>query len=287
MGAVGIRTVSGERLSLDQEILLENFLRQIATALDREFLNEMAKKSIALAESERLYTTLFNSISHEIRTPITALLGSAEALSEDAISGNPGLRRELVTEILHASERLDRTVQNLLAVTRLEAGRVGVDADWLDLRDVVNAAASELGDALHEHPFEISIAPAIPLIKADFTLLQVALSNLLRNAMQHTPVGTRVTVSAGISGDQIVVIVEDEGPGFDANVLARAFEKFVRGANSGTGGIGLGLTIARGFIEAHHGSLHVNNKPEGGARCIVRLPAGPSPRQAQGAPDEQ
>ncbi|MBI5647276.1 MAG: sensor histidine kinase KdpD [Ignavibacteriae bacterium] len=287
LGAVGIRTVSGERLTLDQEILLENFLRQIATALDREFLNEMAKKSIALAESERLYTTLFNSISHEIRTPITALLGSAEALSDDTISGNPGLRRELVTEILHASERLDRTVQNLLAVTRLEAGRVGVDADWLDLRDVVNAAASELGDSLHEHPFVIDIAPAVPLIKADFTLLQVALSNLLRNAMQHTPAGTRVSVSARISGDQIVVTVEDEGPGFDSSVLARAFEKFVRGANSGTGGIGLGLTIARGFIEAHHGSLQVDNRPDGGARCVVRLPAGPAPRQAEGAPDEQ
>jgi two-component system sensor histidine kinase KdpD len=138
LGVLGVRTNGSERLSVDQEALLANSLNQIASALEREFLNELAKQSIALAESERLYTTLFNSISHEMRTPITALLGASETLLNDSQKPPSPILRDLAHEIQSAAERLDDIVQNLLAMTRLESGLIRPNLDWTDVRDVIN-----------------------------------------------------------------------------------------------------------------------------------------------------
>jgi two-component system sensor histidine kinase KdpD len=272
LGVVGVRTRGRDRLSLDQETLLENFLRQISSALDREFLNEMAKQSIALAESERLYTTLFNSISHEIRTPITTLLGSAETLMDAAVAGQPNVRRELAREIQSAAERLDHVVQNLLAMTRLESGLIQPKLDWTDVRDVVNSSLHKLKKELSGHSLSVDLSPSLPLVKLDFALIEQTIANLLRNAAAHTPSGSTILINAFPDGTDCVITVADNGPGFPEGSLSRVFEKFYRVPGSKTGGVGLGLSIALGFVQAHKGNIVVENSPGGGARFTIRLP---------------
>jgi two-component system sensor histidine kinase KdpD len=272
LGVLGLQLRGDARLSIDQESLLSNFLNQIASALEREFLNEMTKQSIALAESERLYTTLFNSISHEMRTPITALIAASEGLLDEAGTGSPDLRNRLAQEIQSAAERLDNIVQNLLAMTRLESGLIQPKRDWADLRDLINSATEKLTKELAGHRVTVDIAPTLPLVRVDFALMEQVFLNLVRNAAVHTPPGSSIEIAAAREGAECVVTISDNGRGFPPDALPRVFEKFYRVPGSKTGGIGLGLSIALGFVRAHRGTMTVENRPEGGARFTLRLP---------------
>ncbi|HTY37237.1 MAG TPA: sensor histidine kinase KdpD [Bacteroidota bacterium] len=286
LGVIGVRTGRKERLSIDQETLLENFLTQISSVLEREFLNEMTKQSIAFVESERLYTTLFNSISHEMRTPITALVGASESLLNDSVGGQPEVRKELAQEIQSASERLDNIVQNLLAMTRLESGLIQPHKDWTDFRDMVHSCRSKLQKELAQHHLVLDIPASLPLLRLDYALFEQVLLNILRNAAHHTPPGTTVKVRAEVEQQECVVTISDDGPGFPAESLKRVFEKFYRVPGSRTGGIGLGLSIARGFVMAHGGTLTAENLPEGGAKFTIRLPIQTNGQSSTGATDE-
>ena len=272
LGVIGIKVHDNQRLSLDQEALLENFLGQISSALEREFLNEMTKRSIAFVESERLYTTLFASISHEMRTPITALVGASESLLNDNVAADPTVRRELAQEIQSAAERLDNVVQNLLAMTRLESGLIQPRLDWADVRDIVNASVNKLRKELEGHPVSVEVSPALPLLKLDFPLIEQVVMNLLRNAALHTPPASSIEIKAFPSQGQCVIVVADNGPGFPADSLERVFDKFYRVPGSRTGGVGLGLSIAQGFVRAHNGTITVHNRPAGGAEFTIQLP---------------
>lgn len=272
LGVVGVRTHRNQRLSIDQETLLENFLSQISSALDREFLNEMAKQSIALAESERLYTTLFNSISHEMRTPITALVGASESLLNDTVGGQSDVRHGLAQEIQSAAERLDNIVQNLLAMTRIESGLIQPKLDWTDVRDVINSAINKLKKELSHRTLSLEISPLLPLLKLDFALMEQVLVNLLRNAAMHTQINSSIFVNAFPGRAECIITISDNGPGFPPDSLNKVFEKFYRVPGSKTGGIGLGLSIALGFLQAHNGTIAVENVPDGGAKFTLRLP---------------
>ncbi|MBL0176052.1 MAG: sensor histidine kinase KdpD [Ignavibacteria bacterium] len=275
LGVIGTRLRDAAPLSIDQDALLENFISQIALAIDREFLNELSKRTVVLAESERLYTTLFNSVSHEMRTPITALIGTAEGLLDDAIGGRPDVRRHLASEVHAAADRLDAIVQNLLAMTRIESGLIAPILDWCDVNDLVNAARGRLQNELAPHPFATRLPADLPLLMVDFGLIEQALVNLLRNAAMYTPAGAAITARAWVEQTSCVVAIEDEGPGIPPDAMERLFDKFYRVPGSVTGGIGLGLSIAQGFAEAHRGSLSVENIPSGGARFLLRLPLAP------------
>jgi two-component system sensor histidine kinase KdpD len=278
LGVLGVRPREVTRLSIDQQTLFDNFLSQVSSALEREFLNEMTKQSIAVAESERLYTTLFNSISHEMRTPITALIGASESLLSDSVGGQPVVRRELAEEVLAAAERLDNIVQNLLAMTRLESGLIQPKSDWTEIQDLINASVRRLAKELSTHHLTVEVSPALPLIKVDFPLMEQVMLNLVRNAALHTPADSSIEIKAYQEGEACLITVEDNGPGFPPDSLSRVFEKFYRVPGSKTGGIGLGLSIAVGFVEAHKGTLRVENRPEGGALFTIRLPLSPIPR---------
>ena len=272
LGVIGVKTGGGDRLSIDQEALLENFLSQISSVLEREFLNEMTKQSIAFVESERLYTTLFNSISHEMRTPITALMGASESLLNDKVGGKPDVRRELAQEIQSASERLDNIVQNLLAMTRLESGLIQPRRDWTDVRDLFHSSQAKLAKELTGHKVSVDVPPSLPLVKLDFALFEQVLVNLLRNAALHTQPDSSINMSADTEGKECVVTIADNGPGFPPESLTSIFEKFYRVPGSRTGGIGLGLSIAQGFVLAHGGTMTVENLPERGAKFTIRIP---------------
>jgi len=246
----------------------------------------MTKQSIAYVESERLYTTLFSSISHEMRTPITALVGASESLLNDKVGGRPEVRRELAQEIQSASERLDNIVQNLLAMTRLESGLIQPRRDWTDMRDILHACQAKLGKELAGHNVSINVSPLLPLVKLDFALFEQVLVNLLRNAALHTQVDSSVSVSAFAEGKECLVTIADNGPGFPPDSLKNIFEKFYRVPGSKTGGIGLGLSIAQGFVLAHGGTMMVENLPERGAKFTIRLPLETAMPQNVEVPDE-
>jgi len=266
--AVGLHD---KTLTLAQRDLLETFARQAALVLDRVELRNAAEQARLLAESERLSRALLNSISHELRTPLAASISAASAL-EAAESASPEHRRALLREINEANARLNRVVGNLLDVARLESGKVRPRLDWHDARDLVQTTLRELERELAAHPVKPDL-PAAPLLaRIDFSLVQHALANLLLNAAAYTPPGTPVEVQARTVDESLVLSVADRGPGIPAEILPRLFDKFFRGPESGAGGSGLGLTIAKGFVEAHGGTITAENRPSGGAVFTLRLP---------------
>jgi two-component system sensor histidine kinase KdpD len=273
LGVIGVRTQQGEKLAIDQETLLENFIAQIASAIERELLNEVTKKSVVLAESERLYKTLFNSVSHELRTPVATILGASENLLRET-AGNSS-QMDYAGEIHVAAERLNRLVANLLDMSRLESGMLQAKLDWCDIRDVINGSAKELEKELAHRALTVVVQEDMPLVKLDFGLIEQAVANLLLNATLYTPAGTPIFVKAWVENGECVVAVSDSGPGLPSTESQRVFEKFYRAPNAKTGGAGLGLPIAKGFVEAHGGSIAARNRTEGGAEFVIRIPMNP------------
>jgi two-component system sensor histidine kinase KdpD len=270
VGALGVVVPRDQHLTLAQRDLLEAFARQLAMSVERESLRAAGEREKLLAESERLHRALLDSVSHELRTPLSVIGSAAEGLEE----AEPGLRKSLVAEIRTAARRLNRLVGNLLDQTRLDGGVLKARLDWCDARDLVNAALDEVRDAAAGHPLEVSVPEDMPPIRADFTLMVQALANLLLNAALHTPPSTEIFVTAGIErgGRRVFFTVADRGPGFPRGMKERLFKKFERGDVARSGGLGLGLSIARGFVSAQGGEIAVGENPGGGAVFTVYLP---------------
>ncbi len=267
----------GQNLPLAQRDLLEAFARQSALVLDRIELRAAAEQTHLLAESERLSRVLLNSISHELRTPLAASTSAASALA--AADDAPREHRHLlVAEIQEANSRLNRIVGNLLDVARLESGKVVPRFDWYDARDLVQTAIRELEKELAAYPVKQELSPDPMLARFDFSLVQHALANLLLNAATHTPAGTSVEVRIRFVDGNLVLSVADRGPGISPEFLPRIFDKFFRAPNAPAGGSGLGLTIAKGFVEAQGGHITAANRPGGGAIFSLHLPLSEPPR---------
>ena len=272
VGVIGIRTRQNERLSFDQEVLLETFINQVALVIERELLDEAAEQTAMLHESERLYTTLLNSISHELRTPIAAITGAAGSLLDSQTGANQDAREELTKNIQSAANRLNRLIENLLDMSRLESGRLYLKRDWCDVSDIIGVAVRRLENCFDGRQLTIQASPQLPLVQVDFVLIEQALVNLLDNACNYTPEGTPITLVARQVDQWVEIAVADKGQGIPAAELARIFDKFYRVHGTATGGTGLGLSISRGLVEAHDGSLIAENLSEGGARFTLRLP---------------
>ena len=251
--------------------LLEAYARQAALVLDRVALRAAGEQSKLVAESERLSNALLNSISHELRTPLAAITSAASALAE-AKNADSNFDRKMVAEIQEASARLNRLVGNLLDVTRLESGHVRPKLDWCDVGDLVQTTVRSLENELAGREIEIEVAEKIPLARLDFTFMQQALSNLLLNAVVHTPVGTPILLQARHETDWLTFSVADNGPGLSPELLPRIFDKFFRAPNAPAGGSGLGLAIVKGFVEAHKGQISAANRPGGGAIFTIKIP---------------
>lgn len=272
LGVIGVRRKGDEQFSNEQEILLQNFVRQIASTLEREQLNEIAHKSMAFVESEQLYKTLFNSISHELRTPVAAIVSASDVMRDPRRSGTTTGIPDLAEEIHTAAERLNRLIDNLLDMARLESGRIKPRLDWCDTRDIVNATLQKLGRELSGHRVVVDVPANMPLVTLDFVLVEQILTNLLHNASQYTPPGSEIRVATDVDGGQCRIVVSDNGPGFREDVIPRLFEKFFRVPGSKSGGTGLGLSIVQGFVAAHQGTITVANRKEGGAEFTIKFP---------------
>lgn len=269
-GVLACRLVEGS-MTLAQRDLLETFARQAAWILDRIELRAAAAQARLLAESERFSRTLLNSISHELRTPLAASTSAVAALA--ATHTEPGgPTHALLGEIQEANARLNRIVGNLLDVARLESGKVRPRLDWHDARDLVQTTLRELRRELAGRTL-VSQLPSEPLlVRLDFTLLQHALGNLLLNAAAHTTESTPIEIRAALAADEFILTVADRGPGIPPELLPRIFDKFFRAPGAPAGGSGLGLTIVKGFVEAHGGSVEASNREGGGAEFTLRLP---------------
>jgi two-component system sensor histidine kinase KdpD len=277
VGVMGIRMRENQRPSLDQQVLLETFARQIALAIERERLEEATEHTRVVMESERLYKTLLNSVSHELRTPIATITGAASSLLDAKTGDNAEARTTLVQEIQNAADRLNRVVENLLDMTRLDSGKLKLNLEWCDVGDLISVVTNRIKGALSRHELIVDVPPDLPLVRVDFVLLEQALVNLLHNAAVHTPAGTRVRLIARVDGDDLLLIVADRGPGLPPEDLERVFDKFYRAPGAAPGGTGLGLSITKGLVEAQGGTIHAENRANGGARFTIRLPIGTPP----------
>ena len=276
LGVVGVHHPTGERLTIDQEALLEIFLRQISSAIEREQLHDLTRKTLVVAESERLYKTLFDSLSHEFRTPVATILGATDQLQrEPELTAGP--HAEIVKDIHDAANRLNHLVQNLLDMTRLESGLLKLKPDWCEVADLVGTAVRKVEDLLQNHRVRIDVSETMPLIQADQGLLEQALVNILHNAAVHAVGATDIEIVAYVEQNECVISVSDNGPGIPPADLEKVFGKFYRSPGAKKGGTGLGLSIARGIVAAHGGTISCANRSGGGAQFILRLPLGSPP----------
>jgi two-component system sensor histidine kinase KdpD len=224
-------------------------------------------------ESERLRKTLLDCVSHELKTPLAAIGAASQELSRLAVGiQDPQILKELASEIRDGSRRLNRVVDNLLDMNRLESGVIRPKREWCDVRELLQSAIDVERESINGRDIRLDLQEKIPLAFVDHTLVEQAVAKLLANAGSHTPRSVPIEIDAEYTNDNLVISVSDRGPGIPIEVPERLFEKFYHGDYRKTGGLGLGLSIARGLIEAHGGKLTAENRDGGGARFTITLP---------------
>ncbi|MFO7922403.1 MAG: DUF4118 domain-containing protein [Bacteroidales bacterium] len=267
-GVVAVR--QNNQFMDEQKSYWDTFLAQISNALEREFLGELAQKVRFLDESDRLYKTLFNSISHELRIPVATIMGASDSILNSSNSEN--IQLALCQEIFTASLRLNRLIENLLNISRLESGHISVRLDWYDINDLINKVTEDLEDELKPFSLKITIPEEMPLIKIDFGLMEQVLYNLIFNSTQYAPGASNIELNTSYDNGVFIIEVIDKGPGIPEAEMKNVFKKFFRVDGSKTGGLGLGLSIVKGFVEAHNGLITVENSINGGAKFTIKIP---------------
>jgi len=258
VGVMGVRfeSESGE-FSPRRRRLMESLADQAAVGIERARLRQEMEQARVASETEKLRAALLSSISHDLRTPLASIIGSASSLSEYGRDYDEPTRTDLLATIQEEAERLNRFVGNLLDITRLESGELHLKRDWVELSDIIGSAVARLRRQLANHRVRVDVAAVVPLVRVDFVLIEQVLVNLLDNAAKYSPPGTTIDVRVKQEGQQIVIEVMDEGPGVPAEQLEQIFDKFyrVRAMDRQVAGTGLGLSICRGIVEAHGGAI--------------------------------
>jgi two-component system sensor histidine kinase KdpD len=274
LGVLGVLPANPRRVLLPEQFhLLETFAAQIALALERAGLAERAERASIDAETEGVRNALLASISHDLRTPLAVIAGASSSLMEKGDSLGAQARNELAKSIYDQSQEMSQLVANVLEMTRLEAGGIAPDLEWYSLGEIVGAALARLRERLAEHPVSIDMPRGLPLVRVDAGLMEQVFANLLENAAKYTPPGTPVHISAVSYGGELLVAVEDEGPGLPPGDEEALFGKFQRGAPEGAvGGVGLGLAICRAILKLHKGKIWADRRPKGGAAFRFSLP---------------
>jgi two-component system, OmpR family, sensor histidine kinase KdpD len=253
-----------------EEQFWEGFLPQISGKIEREFLRIEARNAFILNESDKLYKTLFNSISHELRIPVATILGASDTLMAQEYSEEN--RAILHQEINTAAIRLNRLIENLLNMSRLDSGRLTPRIDWCDLHDLYNKVVQTLSVEIKPFTLHCVLSDEMPLVQLDFGLMEQVLHNLLLNATQHAPEGSNIRMKFFYDSGFLMIQVMDRGPGFSVSDLPMLFNKFYRGGSAVAGGTGLGLSIVKGMVEAHNGTIIAENRLNGGAKFTIKIP---------------
>jgi two-component system, OmpR family, sensor histidine kinase KdpD len=275
-GSIGVialqATETTTSLSLADLRLLEAVATQAASAIERESLAEKARQAQLLEETDRLQQALLNSISHNLRTPLASITGALSSLSEDSGRLCETARQDLVATAHEEAHRLNRFVGNLLDMTRLEARAMRLHIEPCDVQDVIGAALAQLGDQGRKRSISIDAPASLPLVPMDFVLITQALVNVLDNAVKYSPPESPIIVRAAARDRELDIVVSDCGIGIPSGDLDRVFDKFYRAPQSGVTGSGLGLSIAKGFLEAHGGRIRAKPEPAGGTHVHLTLP---------------
>ncbi len=275
---LGLFVEDGSPVDPDRIRLVQALAGQVAIVLERAQLAGEAHHAQVQAESERLRDALLSCVSHDLRTPLGTISGAASSLADPDAYVPEESRRELAQSIYEESERLNRLVGNLLNMTRIEFGAVALQKDWLPVEEVVGSALTRLGKLLRDRPVTIRVAEDMPMASLDGVLIEQVLVNLIENALAHSPDGVPVEIGASVLNDRLVIEVSDRGDGIAAGAEDRIFESFATSQPQGRShGIGLGLAICKGFVEAHGGTIRAENRPGGGAVLRFAVPVGDGP----------
>jgi two-component system sensor histidine kinase KdpD len=282
LGALALIPKQVSSLNADQRGFLEAFSRQASFAFERARLSRRAHDAALRARTEELRNALLSAVSHDLRTPLAAITGAATSLRDDSAL-TAANRSDLLESICEEAERLERLVANLLDMTRLEAGGVSPKREWVPLDEIVGAALTRLESKLKDRAVSTTIHENVPLLSVDPVLMQQLFVNLLENAAKYTHSGSPLEILAQVVDGEALIEVRDHGPGL-GDGTERIFEKFFRGTHAGVAGVGLGLAICRGIVEAHGGTLTADNRADGGAVFRIRLPLAaevPTPEPGQ------
>ena len=225
------------------------------------------------ANALRLYNTLLNSLSHELKTPIATIIGATDNLQHFSNKLSATDRFELVHEISTAGFRLNRQVENLLNMSRLESGVIQPKKDWCDIEELLYDVLKSFEEKSPGRQIHIHVNPSIPLFKIDRGMMEQVLYNLVHNAIQYTDERGRIDLEAVAHADMLQIMVSDNGPGFPLNEMDKVFDKFYRLQHSRPGGTGLGLSIVKGFVEAQDGNVFLENRAEGGSKFTILIKA--------------
>ncbi|HKX04832.1 MAG TPA: ATP-binding protein, partial [Methylomirabilota bacterium] len=245
---------------------------------ERAQLAAAAEQAQVRAETERLRNSLLSSVSHDLRTPLASITGAASTLIDNEARLDAATRHDLLEALHEEADRLNRLVQNLLEMTRLEAGALVPHTAWHSVEEVVGAALGHFGKALTERPVTARIPAELPLVPMDDVLIEQVLINLIDNAIKYTPPGTPIEVSAEENAGAVVVEVADRGPGLRPGEERLIFEKFHRTDPApSVRGAGLGLAICQGIIRAHGGRIWAENRLGGGVTLRFSLPLKDAP----------
>ncbi len=280
-GVLAVQPAERATLGPDQRRLLDTCASLLAISLERIHYIDVARKSTVQIESERLRNSLLSAISHDLRTPLAALVGLADTLAMTT-PPLPAAQAEVTAAIRESALRMNAMVGNLLDMARLEAGAVPMQREWQPLEEVVGSALAACAPALQGRPVRVELDDDLPLLHLDAVLFERVLVNLLENAAKYTPAGSAIELAASASPSSVTVRVDDHGPGLPPGREEALFDKFERGSKeSATPGVGLGLAISRAIVQAHGGTICGENRmgPSGiqGARFTIDLPRGSPP----------
>lgn len=260
---------------------LETFASLVAIAVERMHYVDVAQSTLLQMESESLRNSLLAAISHDLRTPLSVLVGLAESIQLTQPPPTDAQAR-LAGTLKEEALRMSVKVGKLLDMARLQAGKIQINRQWQPLEEIVGSALMATAAPLAAHSVHAALPDDLPLLEIDAVLIERVLCNLLENAAKFTPAGTRIRIGAAVRGSEVDVWVDDSGPGLPKGREKAIFEKFERGAReSATPGVGLGLAICRAIVAAHGGSIHAENQAGGGARFVFSLPRGMPPTTAE------
>ena len=261
--------------SEDALLLLMYFVIALTSGILTSKVRELEKLEFQKEERShtlKLYKTLFDSISHELRTPIATIVGASDNLLQNNVKIAEEDKLELIDEISVAAFRLNRLVDNLLNMQRVESGMLEIRPDWCDVNELINSPINRLKNELATHKVEVNIQNDFPVIRIDFGLIEQSIFNLLHNETLYTQPDSTITINANYDGKNLIITISDDGKGFSEDELKLLFTKFYRISVNKTGGTGLGLSIVKGFVEAHNGTVKVENNTPHGAKFTLIIP---------------
>ncbi|MDA8189495.1 MAG: ATP-binding protein [Dehalococcoidales bacterium] len=271
---IGAPQVSEGRGRVTDRLLLA-FCEHVAVAIDRARLQGESERAHILVESDKLKTALLSSVSHDLRTPLTAIKASATSLAQEGVWQDAAARQDLVGAIVDEADRLNKLVGNVLDMSRIESGALHPRKEWHSMAEIVYGVIDGMAQAAARHRLSVNLPDDLPFVPVDYVQIQQVIANLIDNAIKHSSADGDIAITVWVDGTQMFTSVEDTGPGIPPADLERIFDKFYtthRAGSKGFAGVGLGLAICKGIVAAHGGDIWARNGSAGGACTTFKLP---------------